>query len=105
LTGDKNCHFIFSPSNDVQSMVIKPGSGNSVFIRAIYKPKKLGEDHGHIRVTSNAENLPSLALPICGRAISKYAPGKDSGPSPDSSASEFLICKDDSNPVVHECHK
>lgn len=102
LTGDERCSFIFNKSTDVEALEIPAGETRS--IQAVYKPKALGEDHVHLRITTNAQNFPDLVLPICGRANPESS-GTDAGVSSDDGgpASGTFPCKDDPDPKVHSC--
>jgi hypothetical protein len=102
LTGDERCSFVFNKTTDVQDYEIPAGETRA--IQLVYKPKSLGEDHVHLRITANAQNFPDLVLPICGRANPDTS-GTDAGVSAADGGSEngTFPCKDDPNPKVYPC--
>lgn len=106
FTGDKRCSFTYDHKNGMDKTVIEPGK-DGAFLLALYKPTKPGEDHGHIRIHSNAQNFPVFVIPVCGRAYWKYKPGADSGasPAPDGGVGNTtFVCKD-VPAKVEPCHK
>lgn len=108
LAGDSRCSMIFDKTKDVESLVVEPGE--ATIIRVLYKPSDLGEDHAALRITSNAENFPELVLPMCARAVPKFAPGHDSGMpgmgdgGADTGIDDDWICKDVGTQVA-ACHE
>ena len=84
--GDNRCYFADVTSSDIRSQSQRDTAsateilpGETSVVRTTYNPKQPGEDFAEIRVTSNAENFPTLRLRVCGRA---EAPAPDAGPPP-----------------------
>jgi hypothetical protein len=107
ITGDSRCYYHFDPDQDLERRVLEPGG--STFLTVRYEPEALGEDHAQIRIHSNAQNFPTLIIPICARASDpppKYLPGKDSGmpPVPDGGTPQLLECKNVGDTVM-SCHR
>jgi hypothetical protein len=103
ITGDPRCHFTFNPETDIQpSLEIKPGETG--FIRAVYDPQALGEDHGQIRIYSNAQNFPLLVLPICAWANPEPAGTGDAGVTGTDLMVEIPACKDVGD-TIEPCHQ
>jgi hypothetical protein len=104
LTGDQKCMIQFNPATDVESTVVEPGE--SVFIQANLIPDQLGETHGHIRFSTNAQNFPEVVFPVCARVVEEEPVGTDAGASDaGTSGGSLWRCNDDPNPQVHDCHK
>lgn len=114
LYGDPSCHFKFDPTKDVTYATETPSAktGETIFIRAVYDPQKLGQDHAQLRVYTNSVNFPVLRLPICARAVAQFQPGMDSGPpgadgsgsSAEAGAQILWPCKDVGETIA-PCHQ
>ena len=100
IHGDARCSFSYEEERDLERKAIPPGE--SAALRVRYRPETPGEDYAKIRIISNAQNYPSLDLPICGRALPRHVPGLDSGPPP--AASSTFRCKEVGDTVA-PCHK
>jgi hypothetical protein len=87
IFGDPRCAFVHDPQKGLDRTTIPPGE--TAVLGLVYRPTEGGEDHGLLRVRSNAANLDPLDVLICGRAMWTFAPGLDSGPpwTPDAGAS------------------
>jgi hypothetical protein len=101
LLGDSRCSFEFDESVNVTSKVVESGGPEqeSSLIQVLFKPTKLGQDHAALKITTNAQNYPTLILPICFKVIPKYAPAVDGGPTaiPEAGAPSLVksfICND-----------
>ena len=68
VRGDTRCAFkkaMFSPA---VGSSIEPG--DSMVVRFKYvTPATAGEDHATIEIISDSENLPTLQIPVCGKAV------------------------------------
>ena len=98
------CSFEYVEKRDLERSTLAPGE--SAALRVIYKPASIGVDHAHLRVSSNAENFPTLILPICGRADRGAAPdaGPDAGPLGLDGGVSGFTCKDPGAKVM-PCHQ
>jgi hypothetical protein len=103
IAGDSRC--------SLAEPQVEPGkvieAGQQAVVRTIYKPKGLGEDHAALIIQSDAQNFKPLIIPICGKALPRYAPGKDSGPPPtgDAGSGPLFDCKDVGTTVNKTCHQ
>jgi hypothetical protein len=100
ITGDPRCSFEYVEKRDLERSTLVPGE--SAVLRVLYKPAAIGVDHAHLRVSSNAENFPTLILPICGRADRGAAP--DAGPFGLDGGVYGFACKDPGAKVM-PCHQ
>lgn len=98
ITGDTRCSFEFDKQRDLERETLEPGK--SAALRVIYKPTYTGQDHAHLRVHSNAENFPTLILPVCGEATK--GPHPDAGPY--GGHTSPFACKDPGSKVM-PCHQ
>jgi len=62
--GDTNCAFTFDGPD-----YFDLGYEDTAFIRGWYQPTVAGEDQLAMEVVSNAENYPTLVVPICGKGV------------------------------------
>ena len=104
VMGDKRCSF---SEPNLETKEIAPGK--SVLLQATYKPLAPGVDYATIQVTSDAQNFKPLKLASCGRAMARFKPGLDSGPTgagADAATNKPLRCDDvSSQGVTATCHK
>lgn len=101
LMGDSRCSFTFDEKVHVSSTVVAAGGPEqeSSLIQVVFKPTKLGEDHAALKLTTNAQNFPTLILPICFKVVPKYNAGIDGGPTamPEAGVDVLVkgfVCKD-----------
>jgi len=67
VRGDTRCAFKRAQFSPVIGETIEPG--RSMVIRFFYEaPAGAGEDHALVEITSDAENYPTLAIPVCGKS-------------------------------------
>jgi hypothetical protein len=97
IVGDSRCSY---SEAEVEAKEVAPGK--DMLIRTVYKPKTPGVDMAGIHIISDAQNYKPFVLPLCGRALAKYQPGKDSGPSgADAATNKPLRCDDATNMKVN----
>lgn len=78
LVGDDNCAFAPPQVSPPLGTIIP--SGKNVFIQIAYRPTKAVSDFVELRIKSNAENFPSLVIPICGQGTpANMPPNQDGG--------------------------
>ena len=73
VRGDTRCAFKnpqFSP--EIGEKAIEPN--DAMVVRFRYNPPAAGEDHIAIEMTSDADNLPSLLIPVCGKGVDTRHP-------------------------------
>lgn len=93
LRGDARCAFKQPRTSPEVGEAIKPGA-SAVFQFRYAPPAGAGEDHAAIEILSDAENLPSLLIPVCGRAVTSTI-----GIDP----SDCLPCEDRTQAEVSDC--
>ena len=77
IVGDDNCAFAPPQLSPPLGTIIP--SGKNVFIQISYRPTKILPDYVELRIKSNAENYPTLVIPICGQGTSVNMPPTQDG--------------------------
>jgi len=102
IAGDSGCFFSAEP--EIEAKVVDPGK--QISMRVQFKPKAVGENHAAIYLVSDAQNYPTMILPVCVKVLDK-APAGDGGVARDLSVPSFDckdVIKDVPKPCNDTCH-
>jgi hypothetical protein len=91
VRGDVRC--AFKRAQFAPAIGQKIEAGDSFIVRFFYVvPNAVGDDAAAIEIESDAENLPRLVIPVCGKAVTRGTPNDPNQMCPDRTAAEYTEC-------------
>ena len=91
VRGDVRC--AFKRAQFAPAIGQKIEAGDSFIVRFFYVvPNAVGDDAAAIEIESDAENLPRLVIPVCGKAVTRGTPNDPNQMCPDRTTAEYTEC-------------